>query len=285
MIGEAASGASGTTLVVTNAGSAKVGGHIVAVAGWNDNTVTGALSDTDGDTFQQDDTATNGSNVRTAIYSAAVAGTFNNGDSVTLTLSAAATRRGLIVYHVDDIDEAARVDENGRATGSSTTVQATLDVAADNADTLTVMGGCMVSDGSLGWTPAGTGGDVVDAGTNRSIVTSYRYRASAAAHTEGGTADVSGNFAAVVVAYKRTTGGATVQLAGTSTITLDGTTALADGKRLAGTSTIEVNGTVALRDDKPIGGSSTITVNGTLALDTGGVAIGARLRTLVGFGE
>lgn len=187
-------------------------GHIVVLAGENDNETTPSCADTasgGSNTYRRDDNHVNGANVGTCAFIAPVTNNIESGDTFTVTWGANATRKGIIVYHVDDLVDGSLLD-NGRAAASSQSPSATLDASVSQTDTVTFMGGCVISDGNLAWTPGGDGGTKVDT-SNRTIVSSYRVRAASGQHSEGGTfTDTAANWAAVIVCYEVSAGGQSV---------------------------------------------------------------------------
>lgn len=188
-------------------------GHIVVVFATSDNETldAGDLTDTDTLTWQLDHQRTQGANVSVYVFSAEItSGSVDDGHQFTASNNGInASQRILIVYHVAGLASTTWLDEIGaNGANSQTVLTATLGASTTEDATLVFGAGCIVSDASLGWTPDGTDGDVVDGSSNRSLVTSWHSETAAGTHSEGGTADASGNYAFVVVAYIEVAGGA-----------------------------------------------------------------------------
>lgn len=199
-----------TTVTATYAGASVTSGHLIVVAAENDNdsdTATCADDAGVGNSYNRDDNVQPSGSTSVCIFSCKLAGTIDNGTIWTVTWPVATSRKGIIVYHVDDLDTTTWFLENGRANATSQAPSATLDAAVSENDTLTLMGGVCISDGALDWTPDGTDGDVLDFASNRSLMTSWRYRTSAGTHSEGGTfTDTAAIWGAVIGCYKKAEG-------------------------------------------------------------------------------
>lgn len=200
------------TATIAGLGAPLTSGHIVAVAGFNDNETLDAadITDTDGLAWQIDDQSIQAS-VTVYVFSAEItSGSVDNGHTFTVDANGVASnRKGLFVYHIDGLASTLWMDENGRAFdvgGANSTPSATLDATTDEDDTLVFGAGFAATNGSLGWTPGGTDGDVLDVGTNRSVFTSWHEESSAGTHSEDGTMDSAGSWVFAVIAYILDTG-------------------------------------------------------------------------------
>lgn len=263
------------TVTATYSGSTLSTGHIVVAAGVNDDTQAAATCDDDAgatNSYSRDDNTNASVSNGVVVFSAAVVDAIDNGTVFTVDFGTNASRKWMIVYHVDDLDDTGgRVVENGRGTGTSQTPTATADASVGVANTLTFAAATVNSDGALAWTPDGIDGDAIDL-SNRAGATSFRYRTATGTHTEGGSfTDTAALWSCVMVAYRQTAGGTS------ETPTPGGATAGGTGP----SARTDLAASGAAGGGNPPGSSSTVAAGGALA---DGVSPSARAAVAAGGG-
>jgi hypothetical protein len=196
------SGGGGTTLAITTTGAVSIGDHVILGIGHEVNSAITSVVDTRSNTWQQDNTRSESTNVANVkIWSCKVTTAIQTSDTITITFTSGQTTREAHAFSVSGLASSSWLDQIGGANGFGAAPSG-VTPATTQADELVF--GVVRYDNAADTFTAGSGFTELTAVSTASDTTSFEYKIVAAtgAQTINGTFGGNQSFALAGATYK-----------------------------------------------------------------------------------
>ncbi len=209
-LGNGHNASTATTCVInTVTNTTTIGNHIIVVASWGAADRTSAVTDSQGNTYQQDVTKV-GTSMFGRIFSSHTTHALTSGvDTITITFTGGTTNVcSIAAYEYSGIDGTTWFDKGASATATSTAPNSGATATTSNANEL-IFG--LIGFAGTGAVTSSSGTQIENLGVNRNIQTQERFVSATGTYTTSGTiANVE--WVALTATYNQASAGATATL-------------------------------------------------------------------------